>query len=62
MKVGKIVPPEQLRQMAVGSAAKSKNVEQKRVQVQATKNGPSVEVKVGSGLEKTAMANAIYKG
>jgi hypothetical protein len=60
MKVGKVVGMEQLQQIAAKSSAKVKKPEPSTVEMKGA-NGESVEVKIGSGLEKTAMFNAIFK-
>jgi hypothetical protein len=60
MKVGKVVGMEQLQQIAAQSSAKVKKPEPVNVEMKGA-DGASVEVKIGSGLEKTAMFNTIYK-
>lgn len=61
MSVGKVVSPQQVQQIAAQGALKNQNVKPAKVKMQAAANQPAVEVKIGSGLEKTAMLHSIYK-
>lgn len=61
MNVGKLVSSQRVQQMAAQDSLKTQNVKPKSVKMQATPDQPAVEVKIGSGLEKTALLNNIYK-
>lgn len=56
----KAVSPESLQQVAVISATRVKNKGPEAVEMKGGEGSPAVVVKVGSGLEKTAQAAAIY--